>query len=162
MNVRSSYDVSCDPAPSEVNSNRRQSLLVSGKFPVPEIREHAGRSPEKRPNHGSSLAGASRNRCISLYLACKSGICAQRRVRYRLHAPPLSLPLRRFPARTRAQPEKSPRCRGVLAARPSRIRTGDFGFRAWKTPHPAFVSVAKLGGSVSLSVSRSGLNTAGG
>ena len=34
----------------------RQSMLVSGKFTVLEIREYAGRSPEKRPNHGSSLA----------------------------------------------------------------------------------------------------------
>jgi hypothetical protein len=74
----------------------RQSLLVSGKFPVPEIREHAGRNPEKRPNHGSSLAGVSQFRCISLYLPSKSGICAQRRVRYRLHAPPSSLRFQRL------------------------------------------------------------------
>ena len=48
-----------------------------------------------------------------------------------------------------AHPEKSPRFRGVLAVEPSRIRTGDCGFRAGKTPRPVFVSVAELGGSVS-------------
>ena len=53
------------------------SLRVIGKFPVPEIREHAGRVPGKRPNHGRSLAGGSRFRCVSLYLPSKSGICAR-------------------------------------------------------------------------------------
>ncbi len=51
-------------------------------------------------------------------------------------SPPLSLPLQRLPARTRAQPEKSPRFRGVLAVKPSRIRTGDCEFRAQKSRGP--------------------------
>ncbi len=47
-----------------------------------------------------------------------------------LLAPPFSLLLQRLPARTPAQPEKSPRFRGVLAVEPWCIRTGDCGFRA--------------------------------
>ena len=64
-------------------------------------------------------------------------------------SPPFSLPVQRLPARTPAQPEKSPRFRGVLAVEPWRFRTGDCGFRAGKTARPVFVSVAELGGSVS-------------
>ena len=128
----------------------RQSLLVSGEFPVPAIREHAGRNPEKRPNHGSSLAGVSQFRCISLHLPSKSGICAQRRVRYRLHAPPFSLQLQRFRAHTREWPQKFARFRGVLAVGLSRIRTGDAGFEAAKAQQSPFFSVAKFGGSDSL------------
>jgi len=60
--------------------------------------------------------------------------------------------LRRFPARTRAQPEKSPRFRGVLAVGLSRIRTGDGGFGASKAQQPTFFSVGKLGGSDSLQI----------
>ncbi len=52
----------------------RPILARQRKFPVPEFREHAGRSPEKRPHHGSSLTGVARFRCISLYFPCKSGI----------------------------------------------------------------------------------------
>ncbi len=73
------------------------------------------------------------------------------RVRIRL-APPFSLLLQRLPARTRAQPEKSRRFRGVLAVEPSRIRTVDCRFRAQTRPRTAFVSVANLGGSDSLSI----------
>jgi hypothetical protein len=58
--------------------------------------------------------------------------------------------LQRLPARTPAEPEKSPRFRGVLAARPSRVRTGGCGFRAWEAPRPVFVSVGQSAGSVSL------------
>jgi hypothetical protein len=57
--------------------------------------------------------------------------------------------VQRLPARTREQPEKSPRFRAVLGVKPARIRTGDGGFRAGKTQGPVFVSVARLGGSVS-------------
>jgi hypothetical protein len=74
---RSLKDVSCYPAPSKANFNHRQSLLVSGRFPVPKTREHAGRSPEKRPDHGSRLTGVARFRCISLHFPCKSGNCAR-------------------------------------------------------------------------------------
>ena len=41
------------------------------------------------------------------------------------------------PRATPAEPEKSQRFRGVLAARLLRIRTGDCGFRAGKTAWPA-------------------------
>ena len=54
----------------------------------------------------------------------------------------------RLPALTHAQPTNSPRFRGVLAVEASRIRTGDYGFRAWKTARSVVVSVGKLGGSV--------------
>ncbi len=66
-----------------------------------------------------------------------------------LLAPPPSLLLQRLRARIQEQPEKFPRFRGVLAAEAWRIRTGDCGFWGRKTPRPGFVSVAKLGGSVS-------------
>ncbi len=82
----------------------------------------------------------------------EQGFPAQRRVRDRLAAPPFSLLVQRFPARTPARLEKSRRFRGVLAVGPSRIPPGDRGFRAWRTPRPVFVSVAKLGGSVSPSI----------
>ena len=47
---------------------------------------------------------------------------------------------------------KNPAIPRGLGRQPSRIRTGDCGFRARKTPRPVFVSVAKLGGSVSLPI----------
>ncbi len=56
------------------------------------------------------------------------------------------------PRATPAEPEKSQRFRGVLAARLLRIRTGDCGFRAGKTAWPVFVSVGNLVGSVSLPI----------
>jgi hypothetical protein len=54
-------------------------------------------------------------------------------------------------AGTRVDPETQwfPRGFGRLAWR---SRTGDRGLRAWKTPRSVFVSVAKLGGSDSLSI----------
>ncbi len=52
----------------------RQSLLVSGKFPVPEIREHAGKHVEKVRIGDASLAGSPAIRVISLYLPSESGI----------------------------------------------------------------------------------------
>ena len=67
-------------------------------------------------------------------------------------SPPLSLRLRRLPVRISAQAEKSPRFRGVLGVRPSRIRTGDCGFRAANTLQPVSVSVAEFGGSDSLEI----------
>ena len=148
MNIRSSNDVSCYPALSEVDSNHGNPCSLVGNSLFPK----SGNTPGGPRKATKSRKQPRRGLLISVYFPSKSGIFAQRRVRYRLHAPPFSLPLRRFPARTRAQPEKSPRFRGVLAAKPSRIRTGDFGFRAWKTPHPAFFSVAKLGGSDPLSI----------
>jgi hypothetical protein len=41
---------------------------------------------------------------------------------------------------------------------PGRTRTGDCGFRAWKTLQSAFVSVAELGGSDSLLIRLSEIN----
>ena len=74
----------------------------------------------------------------------------QRLVRTRLRPPPFGLGLQRLRARTREQSEKTPRFRGVLAVKPSRIRTGDGGFASSKAQQPAFFSVAELGGSDSL------------
>ncbi len=54
--------------------------------------------------------------------------------------------------RAPATPEKSPRFRGVLAVESSRIRTGDCGLLAGTAPRPAFVSVARLGGSLWLPI----------
>ena len=64
-------------------------------------------------------------------------------------SPPSSLLLQRLPALTSPQPWKMSRFRGVLAVEPRRTGTGDCGFGAQTTPRCAFVSVAKLGGSVS-------------
>lgn len=86
----------------------------------------------------------------SLYFPRRSGISVRRRVRTILPAPPFSLVLQRLRARIRIQPEKTPRFRGVLAIKPWPTRTGDGGFRAQKAQRPAFISVAKLGGSGSL------------
>ena len=61
------------------------------------------------------------------------------------------LGVQRLPVCTRAPPEKFPRFRGVLAVKQLwRIRTGDCRSAPKKTPPPAFVSVAELGGSDSL------------
>jgi len=120
------------------------------ELPAPAHRELAATAVKRRRNFGSVSSRRVRYRRDSLYFPCRSGIWPQRRVRYRLVPPPFSLRVQRLPARTGAQPEKSPRFRGVLAVEPSRIRTGDCGFWAGKTPRPVFVSVAKLGGSVSL------------
>jgi hypothetical protein len=73
------------------------------------------------------------------------------RVRIRL-APPFSLGLPRLRARSREQSEKFARFRGVLAVEPACIRTGDREFGARTTPQAAAFSVAKFGGSDSLSI----------
>jgi len=119
------------------------------EFPVPDHRESVATTAERLRNLGAESARRVQFRRISLYFPCRSGKRQQRRVRSRLPPPPFSLRVQRLPVRTPAQPEKSPRFRGVLAAKPSRIRTGDCGFRARKTAPPVFISVAKLGGSVS-------------
>ena len=147
MKVRSSNDVSCYPypAPSEVDSNHGNPCSLVGNSLFPNV----GNSPARTSSGAGSETLASPEAGIwttSLHFPCRSGISVQRRVRDRLRPPPLSLLLQRLPARTRVQPEKSPRFRGVLAVKLWRIRTGDCGFRAQKTPPPAFVSVAKLGG----------------
>ena len=64
-----------------------------------------------------------------------------------LLTPPTSLGLQRLPALSPAPPRKSPRFRGVLAVKPSRIRTGDREFQADKASRLAFISVANFGGS---------------
>ncbi len=122
------------------------------EFPVPDHRESVATTAERLRNLGAESARRVQFRRISLYFPCRSGKRQQRRVRSRLPPPPSSLPLQRLPTRTRAQPEKSPRFRGVLAARLSRIRTGDCGVKAWKPLRPVFVSVGKLVGSVSLPI----------
>ena len=118
----------------------------------PAVGNAAAKPPPRQANQARWPAGGARIRAISLYFPVDQGIGAQRRVRAGLPAPPTSLLWQRLPARTRVQPEKSPRFRGVLAVKPSLIRTGDCGFRAWKTAQPVFFSVAKLGGSVSLPI----------
>ncbi len=108
----------------------------------------------------ASVRGGTREICTasSNFLIAKSRgsdslLIRQRVLRVRISlAPPFSLRVRRLPARSWAQSEKSPRFRGVLAVKPARIRTGDCGFRASMTPLPAFFSVAKLGGSDSLEI----------
>ena len=67
-------------------------------------------------------------------------------------SPPFSPSLQRLIAQSARQRQKFPRVRGVLAVEASCVRTGDGGFRAWKTPRPAFVSAAKSGGSDSLQI----------
>ncbi len=114
---------------------------------------NVGNSPARTSSGAGSETLASPEAGIwttSLHFPSRSGIFVQRRVRYRLVPPPFSLLLQRFSARTRAQPEKSPRIRGVLADQPSRNRTGDGGFGASKAQHPGFFSVGKLAGSDSL------------
>ncbi len=64
-------------------------------------------------------------------------------------SPPFSLPFQRISRPKPITAAKFSLFRGVLAVEPWCIRTGDCGFRAWKTPQPLFFSVAKLGGSVS-------------
>ena len=59
-------------------------------------------------------APGSRTRPISLHFPCRSGICAQRRVRHRLGSPPSSLRLRGSSSRSVAWPPKTPWFRGVL------------------------------------------------
>ena len=88
------------------------------EFPVPDHRELVATAAER---HRNLRAGSTRRvqfRRISLYFPCRSGKRQQRRVRSRLAPPPSSPLLQRLPARTPAQPEKSPRFRGVLAPRP--------------------------------------------
>ncbi len=126
---------------------RRHFPARRNEFPVPDHRESVATTAERLRNLGAESTRRVQFRRISLYFPCRSGKRQQRRVRSRLHPPPFSLRVRRRPARTPAQPEKSPRFRGVLAVEPSCIRTRDCGLRAWKTPRPAFVSVASLGGS---------------
>ena len=70
--------------------------------------------PSEADRRHANPCSAARN---SLYFLADQGIGAQRRVRAGLPSPPTSLLLQRLPARTRAQPEKSPRFRGVLAER---------------------------------------------
>jgi len=58
--------------------------------------------------------------------------------------------MQRLRAFIQEQIEKFARFRGVLPSGLSRMRTGDYGFQAGKTAWLAFVSVAILGGSISL------------
>ena len=67
-------------------------------------------------------------------------------------SPPLRLPERRLIASIERSTEKITRFRGVLAIRASRMRTGDGGFAVRFERSGALVSVAKLGGSLSLSM----------
>ncbi len=115
---------------SEVGGTCKNFPARRDELPDPAHRELAATDVERRGNFGSVSSRRARYRRKSLYFPCRSGIWPQRRVRYRLVPPPLSLLLQRLPARTRAQPEKSPRFRGVLAVKPWCIRTGDCGLRA--------------------------------
>ncbi len=96
----------------------RDSLLVGRNFPVPEFREIRRVGPRGgvgRENLAHPEAGFGGVPCI---FPADQGFRQKRRVRDRLHAPPLSLLLQRLPARTRAQPEKSPRFRGSWPSSP--------------------------------------------
>jgi hypothetical protein len=76
----------------------REYVLTRRDFPVPAFREF--RLPSREGGR-IALVSAWRKpeiREISLYFPDKSGICAKRRVRYRLHAPPFSLGLQRLSA----------------------------------------------------------------
>jgi hypothetical protein len=88
----------------------------------------------------------------SLHFPWPSGIQLERRVRHRLVPPPFSLRCRRLRTKAARRRRKFPRIRGLSAVEPSRIRTGDCGFRAWKKPQRVSVSVARFGGSDSLSI----------
>ncbi len=75
------------------------------------------------------------------------GFRAQRRVRDRLPPPPFSLLLQRLPERFQRWTQKNTRFRGAVAQ-------GDGEFRAQMTPRRPSISVAKLSGSLSLSIRR--------
>ena len=122
------------------------------EFPVPDHRESVATTAERLRNLGAESAGRVQFRRISLHFPCRSGKRQQRRVRTRLPPPPTSPRLQRLCTRYPRPSQKLPRFRGVLGEGHSRIRTGDCGFRAWKSPQPVFFSVAQLGGSDSLSI----------
>jgi hypothetical protein len=108
-----------------------------------------GRNELRRAGQMVELVLTGRSRCSSgIETACSGAFLGQG---WSVSIRPL---LRRLPARTRAQPEKSPRFRGVLAGKASHIRTGDGGLRAGKRAQPLFFSVADLGGSVSPAIRR--------
>jgi len=88
------------------------------------------RHPSEGRTGGQREGGFARFPCI---FPTEQGFRPQRRVRTRLPPPPLSLLLRRLRAFIYEQVEKFGRFRGVLAAEPRRIRTGDCGFGARKT-----------------------------
>jgi hypothetical protein len=106
-----------------------------------------GRNELRRAGQMVELVLTGRSRCSSgIETACSGAFLGQG---WSVSIRPL---LRRLPARTQAQPEKIPRFRGASADEPSRIRTGDCGLRAWKSPPDGFVSVGDFGGSVWLPI----------
>jgi hypothetical protein len=131
-------------------------VFIAADFPVPELREHPGMTPRRGRIETTGPAEKPGSRQIPCIFPADQGSPAERRVRNGLVPPPFSLRPRRLPARTEGRPGKSPRFRGPWPFRFWRSRTGDCGFRAWKTPQSAFVSVAELGGSVSLPIRLSG------
>ena len=125
------------------------SLFLGRSFPAPLSREIGAESAAIRPYSHRRRGGGGLISGEFPVSSLQIWDWAQRRVRYRLCSPPFSLGMRRLLARTVPQPEKSPRFRGVLAAWPRRIRTGDRVLRAWETSKPLTVSVARAGGPVS-------------
>lgn len=74
------------------------SLFTAEKFPVRARREFASTGVESLRNSGRLRPETGRFGRNSLYFPCRSGNSAQRRVRERLHPPPLSLRLSRASA----------------------------------------------------------------
>jgi hypothetical protein len=92
----------------------------SGISLFPNLGNTPARASKNGPDWRRWLRSKPRRGRSSLYFPDRSGISGRRRVRDRLRPPPFSPRVRRLPARSRAQPEKSPRFRGVLAPRGAR------------------------------------------
>ena len=137
---------------SEVDFGGGIPCSTAGNSLLPNLGNSPSRSPTRGRMRETGPTGKPRTRRISLYFPCRSGISVERQARSRLPPPPFGRRGRRLSARTRAQAEKSPRFRGVLAVEPSQIRTGDCRCRGRMMPDAVFIHVAKFGGSDSLPV----------
>jgi hypothetical protein len=132
---------------SEVGGACKDFPARRDELPAPAHRELSATAVERRGNFSSVSSRRVRYRRNSLYFPCRSGIWPRRRVRYRLLPPPFSPQLPEALRLERDSSPKTPWLCGVLGASWGGTGTGDRGFRAWKTPQSACVSVGRLAGS---------------
>ena len=139
-------------ASQEFPAPRKRFPVRASKFPVPGRREFFANPAVGLENLGPSSARGARFPRNSLHFPCISGNWPRRRVRYRLRPPPFSQRDAETSRAHRGLAREIPAIPRALAVPLWRVRTGDCGLRAWKAPQSVLVSVAELGGSVSLSV----------
>jgi len=151
MNVRSSNDVSCYPAPSEVDSNHGNPCSLVGNSLFPKSGNTPGGAPKSDQITEAASPGSPDFGVFPCIFPADQGFAPRDEFATDCTLRHLVCRRRDFSVRARGGRENPaiPRSFGRGA---SRIRTGDCGFRAQRRPRPAFFSVAKLGGSDSLSI----------